>query len=49
MQGRTKNILEDKIYELFAKSMGKDTDKTANVKFVLIEKIDDSYFEKENI
>ena len=34
---------------LHEKSMGKDTDKTANVKFVLIEKIDDSYFEKENI
>lgn len=49
MQGRTKNILEDKIYELFAKSMGKDTDKTSDVKFILTEKIDNSYFEKENL
>ena len=43
------NILEDKIYELFAKSMGKDTDKTSDVKFILTEKIDNSYFEKENL
>jgi hypothetical protein len=34
MQGRAKNKLEDKIYNLFSKNMGKDAGKEVKIKFV---------------
>ena len=46
MQGRSKNELEDKIYMLFTRSMGKDTGKIVNVSFAFDEKSRECAFKK---
>lgn len=49
MQGRAKNKLEDKIYSLFATSMGKEAGKDVEISFVPATENQEEYFVKRNI
>ena len=49
MQGRAKNKLEDKIYSLFALSMGKETGKDIEISFVPASQDHEEYFVKQDL
>lgn len=49
MQGRAKNKLEDKIYSLFAKSMGKESGKDIEISFVPASNGHEEYFVKHTV